>query len=435
MFVNPSHKVLAGATALAFVLAAPVYPQEEEVEPEVVTFGLELLGEYDDNPNLGADNGDPFEEAKEDFVLRAIPSFGIDYPYEDHRLKLDVGGIFREGIDTPLSEFNLRARGGANLVFPSGLEIDLFDFYLRTRFDQALFFVDSPDLALAEPGVSETEGNSIGVNFRYVPKRRFTVDGRVSTTDRHFVFGTPNAPPDDRATDIFAATVELPLTLRWVGYLAADGNDQASVRQAPRNFDERRYVAGIRWERSERVALFVEAGSGAADFDDTPGVEFDETVWVVGSEIDFSDDTRLEVAFGKDLYDQMIYEVLVDRTRGTDSGLRLLIRKSSQNSFAPDTLGRFFEATVVGLKWRRSLRERLFFEAEARYFQLDATQGAELQEDETTLGRVKFEYAIGPRWLRLGAYAQVSERDSTTPGSRFENSRIGLTLKLARGTP
>ncbi len=431
---QPYVKLLACAMALAVVLAAPAHPQEEEVETEVFSFGIELVGEHDDNPNLGADSGDPFEEAKEDYVLRAMPRFEIDYPYEDHRFTLDLGGVFREGFDTPLSEYNLRARSGASFSFPGGLTIDLFDFYLRTRFDQALFFVDSPDLALAEPGISETEGNSIGVNFHYVPKRRLTFDGKVSTTDRHFVFGTTAAEDDDRDTDIFSATVEFPMTHKWVGYFAADGNDQASVRQAPRNFGERRYVAGLRWERTDRVALFVEAGTGEADFDDTAGVEFDETVWVVGSEIDFSDDTRLELAFGKDLYDQTIYELLVDRTRAAGSGLRLLIRKSSQNSFAPDTLGRFFEATIVGLKWSRSLRERLFFEAEARYFKLDATQGALLQEDETTLGKVKFEYVVGPQWLRLGAFAQVSERTSTMASNQFENTRIGLTLKLARGT-
>ena len=77
---------------------------------------------------------------------------------------------------------------------------------------------------------------------------------------------------------------------------------------------------------------------------------------------------RRETAFGTDLYGKNVYEVLLDRTRGTDSGLRLLVRKSTQNSFAPATVGRIFEATVVGLRWSRTLGDKLTLSTEARYF-------------------------------------------------------------------
>ncbi len=430
------HNVLipwVAVAVLAGLFNVPARSQEPAEQADAVSFGIELTAEYDDNPNLGADSGDPLEAAREDFVLRAVPRLRAELPHEDHRFRLDLGGIFREGSDTPLSEFNLRGRASADLNFASGLEVEVFDFYLRTRFDQALFFVEVPDLGLAEPGVSETEGNSVGASFSYTPKRRFRLDGRFVSSDTRFVFGTPDSPPDDRDSELFSATVEIPLSLKWVGYLAADGDDRASNQQAPRNFDERRYVAGLRWER-ERVALFAEAGSGRADFDETPGVEFDQVVWVIGSEIDFSDDTRLEASFGKDLYGETIYEVLLDRTRGTGGGLRLLIRKSTQNSFAPATVGRIFDATVVGLKWHRVLGDKVKLAAEARYFALESADGTLTQEDDTTLGRVQLDYAAGREWLRLGGYAQVSARDSNLPQNEFDNTRVGVVLTLTKGS-
>ncbi len=427
-------KIWIAVLALA-TPAAPVWTQEEAAaeEPRVLTFGIELIGEYDDNPNLGADTGDAIETAQEDFVLRAKPRLQIDYPHRDHNFKIDLAGILREGSDTALSEANVRGRASAELSFASGLDVEIFDFYLRTRFDQALFFIEAPDLGIAEPGISETEGNSIGIDFDYTPKRRFSFRGSFVTTDEHFVFGSETSPPDDRDTEVFSTTVEFPLTLKWVGYVGADGSDQASVQQAPRNFDERQYIAGLRWERSERVAWFIEAGQGEADFEDATGVEFDNAVWVIGTEIDISDTTRFELSFGRDLYDQTIYELLFDREQDPENDWRILVRKSTQNSFASETLGRFFEATILGLRWQRALGERLSFETELRFFNLQADQGLLMQDDTTSLGRVALDYQLSREWLRLGGFAQFSNRDSNNPSNEFDNTRIGVTVKLVRG--
>ncbi len=424
--------VLAASAAAAWAQEGAQEAAEAE-EPRPLTFGIELIGEYDDNPNLGADTGDPVETPKEDFVLRAKPRLQVDYPHRDHRFKLDLAGTFREGTDTDLSEANVRGRASAELSFASGLEIEIFDFYLQTRFDQALFFVEQPDLDVVEPGVSETDGNSIGIDFNYTPKRRFTFRGSFVTTDEHFVFGSPASPPDDRDTDVYTATVELPLSLQWVAYLGIDGNDQASVQQAPRNFDERQAIAGLRWERSERVAFFLEAGQGEADFEDTAGVEFSNAVWVLGTEIDVSDQTRFEASFGRDLYDQTIYELLFDRRQTPVDNWRILVRKATQNSFASETLGRFFEATIFALRWRRDFGDRLSLASELRYFNLQADQGELMQDDATTLGRVELDYALIPEWLRIGGFAQFSSRDSNNPANEFDNTRVGFNLKLVRG--
>ncbi len=417
----------AGATASPAQEAAP--PEEARV----LTFGIELITEYDDNPNLGADTDDPIEKPKADLVLRAKPRLQVDYPHRDHRFKVDLGGVFREGTDTDLSEANVRGRASAELTFANGLELEIFDFYLRTSFDQALFFVEQPDLDVVEPGISETEGNSIGINFGYTPKRRFTVRGSFATTDEHFIFGSPSSPADDRDTDVFSATVELPLILRWVGYVGIDGNDQASAQQAPRNFDEQQAIVGLRWERSERVAWFLEAGKGEADFEDAAGVEFSNAVWVLGAEINVSDDTRFEASFGRDLYDQTIYELLFDRRRTPANDWRILVRKSTQNSFTSETLGRFFEASIFALRWRRELGDRLSLAGELRYFNLLADQGELMQDDTTSLGRVDLDYTVRPGWLRLGGFAQFSSRESNNPANEFDNTRIGFAVKLVRG--
>ncbi len=428
--------VATAVLLLGVALVAPTWAQEGEVDGEeerVVTFGIELITEYDDNLNLGADTGDTLESPKDDFVIRAKPRLKIDYPHRDHEFKLDFGGILREGSDSELSESNLRGRASVELNFASGLEIELYDFYLETEFDQALFFVETPDLALVEPGISETDSNTLGFDIKYVPKRRLTAEASYSSTDQHFVFGTPNSPPDDRDVEVFSGSVEFPLSLKWVGVLAVDSNEHQSVQQPPRNFDELQYLAGLRWERTEQLAFFLEAGVGEADFADTPGVEFDNTVWILGTEIDFTDDSSLELSFGQDLYGETAYEILLDRTRKKDAGLRLLIRKSSQNSFASETLGRIFEATIVGLKYKHFFDERFSFGAEARYFDLQANEGELMQDDTTWLGRVEVDYTIRPEWMRLGGFAQISTRDSNNPVNEFENTRIGVTLKLVRG--
>ncbi len=424
---------IAALVLAAAATASPAQEAAEGEEPRPVTFGIELITEYDDNPNLGADTDDPIEKPKEDLVLRAKPRLQIDYPHRDHRFKVDLAGTFREGTDTDLSEANVRGRASAELSFANGLKLEIYDFFLQTRFDQALFFVEQPDLDVVEPGISETEGNSIGIDFNYTPKRRFTVRGAFATTDENFVFGSPDTPPDDRDTKVYSATVEFPLTLRWVGYVGVDGNDQASVQQAPRNFDERQAIAGLRWERSERVAWFLEAGQGEADFEDNPGVEFSNAVWVFGTEIDVSDETRLEASFGRDLYDQTIYEVLFDRRRTPTDNWRILVRKATQNSFASETLGRFFEATIFALRWQRDFGDRLSLQSELRYFNLQADQGELMQDDTTSLGRVEVDYSAPSEWLRLGGFAQFSSRDSNNPANEFGNTRIGFTVKLVRG--
>ncbi len=430
------YDVLRPLVAVALLAAsfhAPVVAQEAAAEePDTVSFGIDLTAEYDDNPNLGADTGDPLEESREDFVVKAVPRFRAELPYEDHRFRLDLAGIFREGSDTPPSEYNLRGKASADLKFASGLEIEIFDFYLHTRFDQALFFVELPDLDLAEPGISESEGNAIGVDLSYTPKRRLRFDGRFVSSDTRFQFGT-DEPPDDRESEVYSAAVEIPLSLEWVGYLAADGEDQASDLQAARNFDQQRYVAGLRWEH-ERIVLYAEAGSGEADFDDGPGVEFDETVWVIGSEIDVSDETRLEASFGRNLYGETTYELVLQRAASAGSGLRLMVRKSTENSFAPETVGRIFDATVVGVRWDQPLGDQLRLAAEARYFALESADGDLSQEDDTTLGRLELNWVAGPEWLRLGGYAQISERSSNLPQNEFDNTRVGVTVTFAKGS-
>ncbi len=418
------HAVACTLSLAMLILPGPAPAQEEAAH--VIDAEMELATEYDDNVGLASGEG-ASEEKRDDFVLHAKPVLKAERAGKRHLFSLAAAGDFRQGLDSDLSELNMNAAGSADFTLRGGLGFGVYDEYVRTRFDQAVLFTPE-DLATIEPGIATSDSNAIGAQASWSPKRLFELEGGYETADEEFGFGSGDTAQDDeRDVDTVTGRLTVPVVKGLKAFAMWRSEDQEGPQRLTRIYDDERKVAGLEWDRGKRLSLRAEAGTQSIDFAETPGVEYDNTVGLVGAGFAISEDTTVQASIGVDAFEETIWDLLAERTPSQGGQMRLRVRKLTQPAFSIRTVGTIYEATIATVGWQKPFGERMRGRLELSYLKLESSSGALVQDEKTGVGVLRFERDLKP-WLRSGAYFRYARRDSNLPAQGFTENRFALFL-------
>ena len=419
-------RILTLATAASLFLCVTSIPRAAQGEESVLSVGVDVAIEQDDNITLGS--GEANDEVVDDTVYRARPSLDLELPFGHHLVAVDCDGDLRKGTDTALDEYNARASGRLDLKFESGLGLRLYDTYSRTSFDQAIYFSEG-DLASAEPGVSKTDGNTVGLAASFYRHQRFKIEGFLESTDERFDFGARGADSiDERDVNTASLRVSVPFSGVLLGYLASEVEDQTSLRRLTRVYDSSRHVAGLTWKTGKRLVAGLEVGHEEIDFADTADVDFSNGVAVVSVSVELGGETTGRASVGLDGFGEPIWELGGEWQSSSGDTVRLSARHLTQPSFSVRTVGRTFQATIGSLRWVKTWR-KLNPSVELGYFALDSHEAGQVQDETTLFGHGILRYQIR-HWLDAGIYVRYSERSSNLAFNRFNDTRAGVMLTV-----
>ena len=187
--------------------------------------------------------------------------------------------------------------------------------------------------------------------------------------------------------------------------LVLDANRQEITydeqQQAGRSLDsvENTVLAGLTWQTNDYTRSFAKIGYTQKKFDDAGRDDFSGVAWEVG------------MAYKPVSYSQIKIATSAD-TRETNSEAD------------------YIRSHDYSVSWEHAWLER--FSTTARFaFATDDYEGqpADLREDETTKITLGADYDFR-RWLQLGVFYQINERDSNRETIDYDRDVIGLTAKV-----
>lgn len=408
---------LLASAVLACGLLLPSELAAFELRNSHLTTELRLLLEYDDNANLASTG----RRAKSDLFLKLKPRIELSVPRDDHEFFVELEAGYRYGLDTEISDLNLSATSGFELVFPGGLELGLTDTYRRVDYDQAL---------QEEAGTPASDSNLIQLDAAYTFVERLEVAGGFSRRQKEFHFPGGRDVSDD--VDRIDGRLDIPVSRSTVVYAAYSQTDQESAERPDREYVEESYRVGGRWSGPNRFTFYLEVGRAETDFELPAQPDFEETTVGVGAEVKVTDSTAVSLSLGLDGYGETAFSADFAYNGQQELSFGLSAAQLTQPSFSFVFESAIFQSRQVSGRFSKGLSDRFVLRATASYQLQESFFSDERREDEVVTARLAFDYPVQNR-LRLGAYYQRAERSSKTAITQFDNNRMGFFVVLVRG--
>ncbi len=175
--------------------------------------------------------------------------------------------------------------------------------------------------------------------------------------------------------------------------------DEAADPANPLDSVENKVLAGLSWNTNSYTRSYAKIGYKQKKFDAANREDFSGVAWEVG------------MAYKPVSYSQFRLSTTAD-TRETNG------------------LADYIRSRTYTLNWEHSWVDRLSTNAEIAFIADDYEgQAANLREDDTTRFSVGMDYMFR-RWITLGVYYQLNERDSNRDTIDFDRDVIGLTAKV-----
>ena len=381
---------------------------------------VRLSGEYDDNVNLGSDVdtiGGVGEEVQDDFVFHVMPTIDVLLPHKDHTFFLNLGGDYRKGTDTDLSETNVNVSGGVDLSFSGGLQLRLSDTYNRSSFDQDLYEV---------PGISDSESNTYSVEAAYTFVQRLGVEGKYDHRWEEFEEDGGTATRD---IDIFDGKLSIPVTRAIVAYISCAFEIQDSDERTNRNYQDNRYVVGAKWTGPYRFSVWAEGGYEDINFELPTQRDYDNVVGEIGIEVKLTESSEAALSFGKDGYDNTIYEGSIVCHPTEDASARFSVSKRTPTTFTGTFLSSVYESTRLSLQLQKRFIDRVTATLEGSYQIQEPASEVEHRKDKIWIGRISLDYPI-QEWMKVGTHYQYATRKSVREQDEYEDNRVGMFATL-----
>lgn len=393
-------------------IADPVYSiQLGNIE---ITPQFTVKGEYDDNIDLSSGIE---EELIDDLVLHFTPAIQSLLPYKGHVFSLDITGDYRKGTKEKFSDLNMSLRGGADLNFPGGLNLNLSDTYSRTKFDRNLF---------EESDVSHSQVNTYEVTSSYAFLRRIKLRGGYKHRWEEF---ENDSEIEQRNTDTAVCGLSIPLTWNAVLYSSYEFNNEDFKETDDRDFSSNKYLLGVKWEGPYRFSLWVESGQKEIDYVSPQEDDINGIVGNIGIGIKFSEIVHGQFSFGRDAYRKYVYEGKLNYQHSEDMTFRLSVSKTTNSSFSSSSNTNIFEATRFKVEAEKRFIDKFTILLAGSYIiHSFASDGQGTDKDEIMIGEGSVAYPI-KNWLDVGINYQYAERSSSNKLSEYKNNRVGMFLR------
>ena len=175
--------------------------------------------------------------------------------------------------------------------------------------------------------------------------------------------------------------------------------DEAANPQNPLDSTENKVLAGVTWESNRYTRSYAKVGYKQKKFDAAERDDFSGVAWEVGMTYQPLSYSKVKLATTAD-------------TRETN-GLADYIRSRSYN-----------------LSWEHAWLDRLTSTAKVAYIADDYIgQAADLREDDTTRFSLAMDYQFR-RWMTVGVFYQINERNSNRDTIVFDRDVVGITAKV-----
>jgi hypothetical protein len=383
--------------AAGAVTAAPQYAAIELGEGLIMTPGLDINLEYDDNIFQSSSN------KKSSFITRVAPAVEWQARQEHARFTLGYAGnygIFASSSDDNYDDHFVRAdldfegaRTDLNLYGSfeaahdprgTGPSDGLGDNVARDVFTKP---TEYDEWAWGTSVVFRGSRTQLRAGYGYVDKkyqnfRQFTRD-RDRSTDR-FNVGVAYALTGKTNAVVNASRLKTDYSFERAGVPSLDS-------------DQDRLTAGIEWEATARTTGSVQFGWEWKDFDDPARSKVDGFTW--GAEIEWAPRTYSTFAL------------------------------FTENRFQEtDNVGSAKDTSSVGLSWSHDWSDRLATTAGFDYAR-EKYKGFDRKDDfyRFSLG---FDYDFR-RWMTLGGGVRISSRDSNVVAADYDRNIVYLRAMMS----
>ena len=175
--------------------------------------------------------------------------------------------------------------------------------------------------------------------------------------------------------------------------------DEAADPANPLDSDENKILAGLTWNTNDYTRSFAKIGYKQKKFASSTRDDFSGVAWEVG------------MAYKPVTYSEFTVSTSAD-TRETNSNAD------------------YIRSRDYAVAWKHSWLERFSTTAKVAYLTDDYEgQVEDLREDETTRFSLGADYMFR-RWLTVGVFYQINDRDSNRETIEFDRDVIGLTAKV-----
>jgi len=380
-----------------------------EISPQVT-----IKGEYDDNVGLT----DGINRAiRKDYIFYIDPLISMSHLYKNHKTIINLGGNYRKGIETELSNLNLNMSGDVALNFNNGLSLNFNDEYIRSSFDQALY---------DEAGVYNRQSNNFMIGTYY----SFNSSNRLKLAVRYYNKWDQydnESQKVDRTRDIFEGNLSIPLTKSISSYLIGGYEHQKSDKRKTRSYHDTKALLGINWKGPYRFTIWVQGGYEEISYTSPTMPDFKKPIGEAGVKILFTESAQGEFFVGKDGYDNLTYGAEFYYQFTDLTLINLSANKNTRSSFSTFNTEGFYEYTTVSLQLVKKILEKITATIGANYLIQDVNPN---QKYDTTIGNFRINYSMQD-WMKIGAYYQYSNRNSKQKTYKFKNSRIGVLFNFA----
>lgn len=163
--------------------------------------------------------------------------------------------------------------------------------------------------------------------------------------------------------------------------------------------DENTLLAGVTWQANSYTRSFAKLGYQQKRFVDAGREDFSGVAWEVGM-------------------------------RWSPVSYSTVSLATSANTRETNSQADYIRSRDVSLDWQHHWLERFSTRAELAYATEEFVgQATNLRDDNTTRLKLGADYAFR-RWLTLGAFYQINQRDSNRELVEFDRNVVGLTAKV-----
>lgn len=375
---------------------------------------ITLSAEHDDNIYFSSGLEGDKNQVESDILLHAIPDFLLSNTYNDHLFFFNVKSDYRYGIDSDLSDINVNTAVGTELYFPGGLSLGLSDIYSRTEFDQ--------DIG-AQAGISDNQDNVLAMNAEYTLRDFLRMQGKYNHIWKEF-FEEGNSPGNEVNIDNVEGTLAIPFSTRLRGYVTGFVETQESDPESKLDYDDIKYLTGIRYIAPERFSFWLQGGYEEYDYE-AENEDTSEAIGEAGFETKLSENNLLEFSLGRDGYGNLTLSGKVTQAIRDKLDITLTADKSTRKSFITAEPGVTYDVTEFGLSLTTMFLERITARLEGDY------QHQESQNSfETWRAKASLDYPIQD-WIKAGTHYQYAIRTADNAEQEYEDNRIGLFVTLS----
>jgi hypothetical protein len=381
-----------------------------------VTPSITLRNEYDSNVNL-ADGKN--REIKKDFVFYINPGIVFNHHYLQHVTTFYCEGNYRKGWNTDLSNLNSHLGGDVDLKFPGGLQFNVYDKYLNSSFDQALW---------DEVGILSRQSNKIGAAVSYNMTNRLTMDTRYNHVWDEFEYQSKLTA---RNIDDISAKISFPVLNSTSGYVTGSYLIQDSRERLDKNHNNSKVLTGIKWSGRYRFSFWLDGGYQDISYNLPLLKDYRNAIGNIGIQIKISETMNSEIYAGRDGYGNIVYGFSYGFDYLEQMLIYLSVKKETITSFSSAHLSGIFEYTRARLQFVKRLYQKLTFNTDYNYQLQDADDRNNKRKSHTWIGNVNLYYPIQD-WIKIGIHYQYSLRESFKNEYEFEDNRIGFYITLLK---